>query len=79
MPNFKTQQTNAEICLQTTCLQRGIGNTLSYDTVQKSKDDQDDEISGEDKKMFDLIQKGHIKRILWDCVANIGSTDEQEE
>ena len=79
LPNLKTQPINAEICLQSTCLHRGIGNTLSYGTVQQIKDDPDDEITGEDKKTFDLIQKGHIKRILWDCVANIGTTDEQEE
>ena len=39
----------------------------------------DDEISREDKKMFDLIQKGVVKRIIWDCVANEATGDEYGE
>ena len=28
--------------------------------------------------MFDLIQKGEVKRIIWDCVANEGILEDQE-
>ena len=39
----------------------------------------DDEISRGDKKMFDLIQRGVVKRIIWDCVANEVTGDEYGE
>ena len=29
--------------------------------------------------MFDLIQKGVVKRIIWDCVANEATGDEYGE
>ena len=45
-------------------------------TVKNIKSIPDDEISREDKKMFDLIQKGVVKRIIWDCVANEAAADE---
>ena len=47
--------------------------------MKKIKSIPDDEISREDKKMFDLIQKGVVKRIIWDCVANEATGDEYGE
>ena len=66
---------------QICCLERGIFGTkfLTETTVQKIKNLPDDEISPEDKKMFDLIQKGVVKRIFWDCVANEAAEEDYGE
>ena len=48
-------------------------------TVDHIKDIPDEEISASDKKMFDLIQQGVVKRIFWDCVANEAAGEDYGE
>ena len=57
LPNFKTQNTGQQVSQQICCLQRGEAGTdaLPEATVDHIKNIPDEEISAQDKKMFDLI------------------------
>ena len=81
MRNFKIASAKKKISQKTTCLTHGNKNTagISETSIETIKNASDDEISPQDRKMFDLIQKGAVTRIYWDCVAKEGAEDEYGE
>ena len=81
LPNFKTVDSSTYVDTQISCLQPFPGKTtnLTSNSNQALKSVPDTEINLNDMKMFDLIQRGEIGGIIWDCVANEDGEEEEVE
>ena len=81
LPNFKTVDSSTYVDTQVSCLQPFPGEitTLLSNANSALKSVPDTEINPKDMKMFDLIQRGEIGGIIWDCVANEDVEEEEVE